>query len=123
MSSEQKQRSKWSNWSGIVQCRPREILKPADIDDLRQIIQRASREGSHVRVVGSGHSFTPLVQTNDILLSLDNLQGIEQIDIDQEQGNTVTVLGGTRLKRLGEELYGQGLAQENLGDIDEQSIA
>jgi FAD-linked oxidoreductase len=74
-------------------------------------------------VVGSGHSFTPLVQTNDIQISLDNLQGIEQIDADREQGGTVTVLGGTKLKKLGDELLAHGLAQENLGDIDVQSIA
>jgi FAD-linked oxidoreductase len=73
-----------------------------------------------VRVVGSGHSFTPLVQTDDVLMSLDGVQGIESID--KERG-TATVLGGTWLRSLGNALLEQGLAQENLGDIDEQSIA
>ena len=35
----------------------------------------------------------------------------------------MTVLGGTVLKLLGEQLFAQGLAQENLGDIDVQSIS
>jgi FAD-linked oxidoreductase len=35
----------------------------------------------------------------------------------------VTVLAGTRLKRLGDELLKLGLVQENLGDINVQSIA
>ena len=35
----------------------------------------------------------------------------------------MTVLGGTRLKQLGDALLERGLAQENLGDIDVQSIA
>src|SRR6266700_1554609 len=117
------QPGQWSNWSGIVECSPREVLKPTSIDELRQVIRRASQESRHVRVVGSGHSFTPLVQTNDIQISLDNLQGIEQINADREQGGTVTVLGGTKLKKLGEDLLAHGLAQENLGDIDVQSIA
>jgi len=73
-----------------------------------------------VRVAGSGHSFTPLVQTNDVLLSLEHIQGIEEIDYER---STVTVLAGTRLKTLGEDLYARGLAQENLGGIDAQSVA
>ncbi|HLJ80083.1 MAG TPA: D-arabinono-1,4-lactone oxidase, partial [Ktedonobacterales bacterium] len=40
-----------------------------------------------------------------------------------ERDATVRVLGGTKLKRLGDELLARGLAQENLGDIDVQSIA
>jgi FAD-linked oxidoreductase len=40
-----------------------------------------------------------------------------------DEGNsTVTVLGGTPLKWLGEALLQRGLAQENLGDIDVQTI-
>ena len=34
-----------------------------------------------------------------------------------------TVLGGTKLKLLGDTLFARGLAQENLGDINVQSIA
>src|SRR2546430_5049270 len=110
----------WHNWSGSVQCRPQQIAKPASIDALVQIIKACSSDNRHVRVVGSGHSFTPLVQTNDVLMSLEYIQGIEEIDTER---STVTVLAGTPLKTLGEALYARGLAQENLGDIDVQSIA
>ncbi|MBV9258438.1 MAG: FAD-binding protein, partial [Ktedonobacteraceae bacterium] len=78
------------------------------------------RIGRQIRVVGAGHSFTPLVQSDDVLISLEHMQGIESIDRD---AGTVTVLGGTQLKTLGDLLFKQGLAQENLGDIDVQSIA
>jgi FAD-linked oxidoreductase len=71
-------------------------------------------------VVGAGHSFTPLVQTDDVLMSLDAIQGIEVIDTAV---STATVLGGTTLKYVGDALFERGLAQENLGDIDVQSIA
>ena len=110
----------WSNWSGSVQSTPRQIMQPESIDELANFIRAHGRYGRHVRVVGSGHSFTPLVQTDDTLISLDALQGIEAIDTEQQ---TATVLGGTTLKRLGAALHEKGLAQENLGDIDEQSIA
>src|SRR5947209_3072604 len=110
----------WHNWSGSVQCKPRQIAKPANIDALVRIIKACNSDNRHVRVVGSGHSFTPLVQTNDVLMSLKYIQGIEEIDTKR---STVTVLAGTQLNTLGEALYARGLAQENLGGIDVQSVA
>jgi FAD-linked oxidoreductase len=110
----------WHNWSGSVQCRPQQIAKPVSIDALVQLIKVCSSDHRHVRVVGSGHSFTPLVQTDDILVSLEHLQGLEEI---HSECGTVTVLAGTQLNTLGEALYAHGLAQENLGGIDAQSIA
>ncbi len=110
----------WSNWSGSVQCAPRQMVRPHSIDELQRLVRDYSHANRHVRVVGAGHSFLPLAQTDDILISLDGIQGIEEIDAE---AGTATVLGGTRLKMLGEELFKHGLAQENLGDIDVQSIS
>ncbi len=114
------QATRWQNWSGSVQGRPRQVARPRSIEELASVVGSLGREGRHMRVVGSGHSFTPLVQTDDVLISLDALQGIESVDAE---GQKVTVLGGTKLKKLGDALLQQGLAQENLGDIDVQSIA
>ncbi|GCE22431.1 D-arabinono-1,4-lactone oxidase [Dictyobacter kobayashii] len=110
----------WQNWSGSVRSSLQQLVKPSNIAELARLLSHYSRTGRHVRVVGAGHSFTPLVETDDILLSLDNLQGVEEIDTEH---GTATVLGGTRLKLLGETLLARGVAQENLGDIDVQSIA
>lgn len=114
------QTTQWSNWSGSVQGHPRQILKPQSVEELARLIGSFGRESRQVRVVGAGHSFTPIAQTDDILLSLDHLQGIETLDAD---AGYAIVLGGTRLKQLGEALFAHRLAQENLGDIDVQSIA
>lgn len=110
----------WHNWSSSVKSKPRELVKPDSLDELARLVAGYAREGRHVRVVGAGHSFTPLVATDDILISLDNLQGIESLD---QASNTVTIWGGSRLHKLGDDLLAKGLAQENLGDIDVQSIA
>lgn len=110
----------WSNWSGSVKSTPRQVVTPVSIDELTRLMQTYGRDERHVRVVGAGHSFTPLVQTDDILMSLENMQGIVSINTEQ---NTVTVRGGTWLKKLGTDLFTHGLAQENLGDINVQSIA
>ena len=111
---------RWSNWSGSVQSAPRDVVKPRNIDELAHMIRGYRKDDRHVRVVGAGHSFTPLVQSDDVLMSLDDMQGIQSIDT---AAGTVTVLGGTTLKHLGEALFKHGMAQENLGDIDVQSIS
>jgi FAD-linked oxidoreductase len=54
-----------------------------------------------------------------VLISMAGLSGVTGADA---AAGTVTVLGGTRLKTLGDDLLRRGLAQENLGDIDAQTI-
>lgn len=109
----------WSNWSGLVRMKPEKMVYPDSIEEVIELVREASREGKKIRVVGSGHSFTPLVHTDQILLSLDRMQGIEHID---KSSGTATVWAGTRLRDLGETLHSRGFSQENLGDINAQSI-
>jgi FAD-linked oxidoreductase len=109
----------WSNWSGLVRMKPQKLVYPGSIEEVSELVRKAFREGKKIRVVGSGHSFTPLVHTDQILLSLDRMQGVESID---ESGRTATVWAGTRLKDLGESLHSRGFSQENLGDINAQSV-
>jgi FAD-linked oxidoreductase len=110
----------WRNWSGSVRARPRVLARPRDLDALARFVGRYARDGRQMRVVGDGHSFTPLVATDDVLFTLDDLAGIEAVNAG---AGTVRVWAGTRLKRLGDDLLARGLAQENLGDIDVQTIA
>ena len=110
----------WRNWSGSVECEPSRIAYPINLDEIVGIVEKSGRKGDLIRVAGSGHSFTPLVETDDILISLDKVKGIEEVDASR---GLVTVRAGTKLKQLGKALFKHGLAMENLGDIDEQSIA
>lgn len=112
--------SRWQNWSDSVRGAPKQVWMPKHDSELIDGIERCAREGRHMRVVGDGHSFTPLAQTDDVLISLDNLQGIIALDPDR---GTAVVRAGTRLKLLGDQLQKHGVAQENLGDINVQSIA
>ncbi|MFD0674042.1 D-arabinono-1,4-lactone oxidase [Cohnella sp. GCM10027633] len=111
---------KWRNWSGIVQTTPREVYYPGTIEEIADLVSRCRKEGRKLRVVGSGHSFTAIAASDDVLLSLDRMQGIASVDA---AAGAVTVWAGTKLKLLGELLHAEGFAQENLGDIDVQSIA
>lgn len=114
------QRKRWKNWSKTCECTPEKILFPSSIEEVVSFVKEAAKQKKKIRVVGAGHSFTNLVKTDDWLVSLDLLNGIEQLD---EAASTVTVLGGTRLFQLGEMLGQEGYSQENLGDINVQSIA
>lgn len=111
--------SDWRNWSGTVRVPSPAIHRPADPAEIAAILAQAQRAGRTVRAVGAGHSFTPVV-AGDVLVSLDDWQGVEAVDW---RHGVATVRAGTRLRRLGRELHDLGLAQENLGDIDSQSIA
>ncbi|MDR6553911.1 D-arabinono-1,4-lactone oxidase [Paenibacillus qinlingensis] len=110
----------WTNWSGMVQASPQTVLYPDSIEAVAEAVLLCRREGRRLRVVGTGHSFTPIAASNDVLITLDRMQGLVALDTEAK---TATVWAGTKLKLLGELLFNQGLAQENLGDIDVQSIA
>jgi len=110
----------WKNWSEVIWSQPEAIYYPKQTDDIIKVLQHCHVNQQSLRVVGAGHSFTPLVATSEVLLSLDQLTGIETIDHVQQ---IATVWAGTTLKDLGELLHEQGYAMENLGDINAQSIA
>ena len=88
--------------------------------ELIEILHRAEQSGMSVRPVGAGHSFAPLVQTDGLIVSLDKLQGIVGIDRTR---CIARLRAGTRLSAIGPALAAHGLAMENLGDINVQSIA
>jgi FAD-linked oxidoreductase len=110
----------WRNWSGLVEARPAGFHRPGSLEALRRVVREATARGHTVRPVGQGHSFTPLCASEQVMVSLERLQGVESVDT---AARVATAWAGTRLKELGEALARLGLAMENLGDINHQSIA
>ncbi|MBF9128915.1 FAD-binding protein [Plantactinospora sp. S1510] len=110
----------WRNWSGSLRFTPREQAAPADENALRALVDRARRTSTKLRPVGSGHSSSPLVRTEDVLVSLT---GLTRTMRRHEDPRLATVSAGVPLGELGEALYEAGLAMDNLGDVDVQSIA
>lgn len=115
-----KNKTIWSNWSSSVVASPKHQVKPKNLQQLIAFVKECYKKNLSIRVVGAGHSFTPLVATNEVLISLDYLSGIEKVD---RENHLVTVWAGSRLKDLSRQLNEHGYAFENLGDINEQSIA
>ncbi|OJJ23822.1 FAD-binding oxidoreductase [marine bacterium AO1-C] len=108
------------NWGGTVVFNPKFVRYPTSHEEVVEIVKTARQNHQQVRIIGSGHSWTPLVNTNYILVSLDQYQGVETLD---KANCTAVVKAGTKLKLLGELLHAEGLAMENMGDINVQSIA
>jgi FAD-linked oxidoreductase len=112
--------SLWRNWGHSEVSRPVFRASPSSVEEVQAVVRVARERGLPMKVVGAGHSFTAIAATDGILVDLDNLQGV--LGVDQEAGQ-VTLAAGTRLYRLPELLAPYGLALQNMGDIDRQSIA
>jgi FAD/FMN-containing dehydrogenase len=87
--------------------------------DVQREVARAASGGHSIRTVGTGHSFTPIVES-DVLLDTSPLRGIIEVDPTQ-----LTVKAGpkTTIGEFGDPLWEHGLALANQGDIDTQAIA
>jgi FAD-linked oxidoreductase len=106
----------WRNWSGSVRSTPADIATPKSEPELATTIARARK----VRVVGAGHSFTPLCDTDGTLVSLSELRdSLGEVAAD----NTVWAPAGWSLKLLTQALWDKGYSLPNQGDINLQSLA
>jgi L-gulonolactone oxidase len=110
----------WTNWARTVTAEPVGVEHPASVEELQETVAGAAGRGLRVKAVGSGHSFTGAAATDGVQVRLDRLTGVLRADRDS---GLVTVLAGTRLADLGEALWPLGLAVENLGDVDVQTVA
>ncbi len=110
----------WTNWAGTVSTTPAVTAHPASTAEVVEAVTAAAERGLRVKAVGSGHSFTPVAATDGVLLHLDRLTGIVAADTTT---GLVTVRAGTPLHQLTRTLWALGLALENQGDIDRQTVS
>jgi len=110
----------WRNWVGNQYSVSQYKAAPTTEAELAELVHEAGKRDLPVRVSGSGHSFTPVVGTSGVLLSLANLRGV--LDVDRER-KRVTVAAGTRINEVGKSLKDMGLSLINQGDIDSQAVA
>ncbi len=110
----------WRNWAGDQLCRPALVETPASVEEIAAAVLRARGRGLRVRVAGSGHSFSDIVLTDGVLLKLDRMKRV--LDIDRSTG-LVRVQAGITIRELNARVAEHGLALENLGDVDAQTVA
>jgi L-gulono-1,4-lactone dehydrogenase len=113
-------RAQWRNWAGDESCAPAAIERPETVQGLAAAIAGARRQDMRVRAVGSGHSFSDIACGDGMLVALDRLSRV--LDVDTSSG-LVRAQAGITIGDLSRRLDAHGLAMENLGDIDVQTIA
>jgi hypothetical protein len=95
------------NWSENLINENATIYYPIHDEDIISIIEESKRKGAIVRVVGSGHSMSPLVADSKERVNLISLRDYqlspENVTIDTER-LTVTVNAGWTLGRLYDHL-------------------
>ena len=107
---------KWTNWSGSVLVQPHERVQPVTEAQLAAAVARAKS----LRVVGAGHSFTPLCQTDGTLIDLSALP--EQVELEPD-GQSAWIAVGMSIAKLTRALWDRGYSIANQGDVNPQSLA
>ncbi|WP_223691065.1 D-arabinono-1,4-lactone oxidase [Leifsonia poae] len=110
----------WRNWGRSEKIRPARVERPAGPEAVQRSILAAARQGMRVKAVGAGHSFTGIAAAPGVQLDLGALSGV--LAVDEEHGR-VRLAAGTHLHQLPRLLKPYGLALQNMGDIDRQTIA
>ena len=106
----------WSNWSGSVSATPARVERPRNEAELAKLV----REARKVRVVGAGHSFMPLCDTDGTLLSLADMEGEVEVNADCTRASAPA---GTSLDKLTSILWKKGASLINQGDVNPQALA
>lgn len=106
----------WKNWSGSVSATPQQLARPKTEAELAGLVAQARK----VRVVGAGHSFMPLCETDGALLALDRLEGGPSFNADKSR---VWAPAGWSLAKLTAAFWEEGVSLINQGDVNPQALA
>src|SRR2546423_3226416 len=102
-----------TNWAGNIAF-PGRLHRPGSVDELRRLVAGSTR----IRALGSGHSFSTLLEAPGEVVSVAGLPPVMELD-----GASVTVAGGVRYGELATYLDRAGFALFNLGSLPHISVA
>ena len=104
-----------TNWAGNYTYGARHVHMPKQLEEAQEIISRAER----IHVLGSGHSFTSIVDSAE-LISLEALPVHCEVD---RATRTVTASGTMRYGQLAKALQRADLALPNLASLPHIAVA
>ena len=105
----------WSNWSGSVAASG-QVARPRSEDELAMLVRSAQK----LRATGAGHSFMPLCESDELIVSLGDMAGALRVAADRR---TARIPAGWSIRRLTAALWEEGLALANQGDVNPQALA
>ena len=103
------------NWAGNYQYRAKQLHLPKSVAE----VQEAVKSCSHLRALGTRHSFNGIADSGSDQVSLKNL---DQMSLDKN-AHTVTVGAGVTYGKLSPYLYQNGFALHNLASLPHISVA
>ena len=131
-------RSKWHNCTENQIYQPLRIARPTRAEHLVDIIAGARHDGLKVKAIGSGHTFSDVSATTDILVETHGLNAalcISHEDLiahdailpgalpnSESKHYFVHVEAGMPLHTLNDLLFTNGMALINMGAYDAQTI-
>ncbi len=121
-------RHTWHNATNNVICEPLRFFYPQHVNDIIDIVNEAESKNLRVRAVGSGHSFSEVAKGNDFLMDMKLLRdvGIYEspwVRTGMQNRHFVMADAGITIRRLNRLLDKMGLALENMGAVDFQTVS
>lgn len=104
------------NWAGNVRFGAAEWSEPATLEELQERVVASRR----VRVLGAGHSFSPLADTTGTLLSLRRLVTPPSVD---GRARRAWVAAASTYGEVASHLHRQGWALHNLASLSHVTVA
>jgi hypothetical protein len=132
-------RRAWRNDTGNQRVYPLREITPRSLEELREAVRDAERDGLTVRAVGSGNSWSDVALTEDLLVQPTGLN--QPLDLEEQllrvpattptgagelEGDSVTLVrvqAGIKIAQLNAYLESRQLALANMGGFDGQTVA
>lgn len=115
-----KKKIRWTNWAQNVKATPDYYHLPKSVSDIQDTVNSCRIRRATLRVTGAAHSFSAVAQPESDAMSLDHLQGLISYDNETMEAR---LWAGTYLYEAAPLLASVGMALENMGDIQQQTIA
>lgn len=101
-----------TNWPNSFTFQAKKVVAPTSLEMVQNVVQNNRR----VRVIGGGHSWAPLIETNDTLIDMKYFDTITVYD------HYVVAGAGVTLQRLSNTLADAGKMFRGYGSVKEQTI-
>src|SRR5262245_20935027 len=119
--------AEWKNWAETVQYKKLEKkYTPENLEELRDCVLEARKNGWKLRVVGAGHSWSNLGLPGDAggaVISMEDMPKIFNIIESPRNGEgIVEVGGGLTIDEMNKSLHRANIALFNMGDANPQLV-
>ena len=68
------------NWNRRIRSIPKQVFVPSTVEEVQEIVRKANIDHTEVRVIGTTHSLSDIIQTNGYLIRTDKFKKMEVVD-------------------------------------------